>query len=328
MKIVVFGPDKRTGALLDDNVVDLSYAYAKLIDERDGTMRAIEVAQAHVPSDLMRLVEAGSGGLEKAQEAIEYLNFYAADKNDPRGEPLINSASNLLFHAPHPRGARVACAGSNFLTHRQRMTVRGGRAQEDPFLWGFWNIEREFLRPDGDMIYPARCEQLDYEGEVAIIIGQKGKDILARDLADYVWGVTLAVDWSIRGPHERLGPMNFAPGKNFDTSMSLGPCIVAGELDAEDIEFETVVNGEQRQLGNTSEMVFSYGDYLEYISRDMTVYPGDMIVSGTPAGTVADSTPISDDGSQPDEPFLQIGDEVEVRSAAVGNLRARITAKG
>ncbi|MDP6174308.1 MAG: fumarylacetoacetate hydrolase family protein [Rhodospirillales bacterium] len=121
--------------------------------------------------------------------------------------------------------------------------------------------------------------------------------------------------------------MNFAPAKNFDTPLSLGPCVVVDELDAENVDFETLVNGQQRQVGNTKEMVFSFGEYLEYLSRDMTLFPGDIILSGTPAGTVADSTPVGGDGKQPDEPFLQIGDKVEIKSAAIGSLHARITAK-
>lgn len=327
MKIVQFGPDRRTGALWDGKVIDLSRAYAKYLDEREGMMRPTEVAEGHVSSDLARLIEGGPAALEKIRQAIEYVTEQAQDQNDPRGECLVHAADDVHLHAPLPSGARVACAGSNFITHRNRMTARGGREIEKPFLWGFWNVTRDFLGQDGDMIYPTRCSQLDFEGEVAVVLGRKGKDLSPGDLKDFVWGVTLACDWSIRGPHERLGPMNFAPGKNFDTSMSLGPCIVVDELDAENVDFETLVNGEQRQTGNTQEMVFSFGQYLEYLSRDMTLYPADIIVSGTPAGTVADSTPVGDDGKQSDEPFLQIGDAVEVKSPQIGSLRARITAK-
>ena len=157
------------------------------------------------------------------------------------------------------------------MSHRERMTARGGRQMEDRFIWGFWNVEKEFLGPDGDMIYPARCSQLDFEGEVAIILGKKGKDLRPEDLKDYVWGVTLACDWSIRGPREKMGPMDFAVPKNFDTSMSLGPCIVVGELEPANVDFETIVNGEQRQVSNTDDMIFSFGQYLEYLSRDMTL---------------------------------------------------------
>ena len=148
----------------------------------------------------------------------------------------------------------------------------------------------------------------------------------AITLGDHTWD-RKEFSTEIESLDRIVRPMNFAPGKNFDTSMSLGPCIVVGELDAEDVDFETLVNGEQRQQGNTKEMVFSFGDYLEYLSRDMTLYPGDIIVSGTPAGSVADSTPMAEDGSQPDEPFLQIGDVVEVNSPQIGALRARIRAK-
>ncbi len=327
MKIVLFGPNKRTGALLDGKVIDLSYAQAKYLDEREGRMRPIEAAEAEVPSDLARLVEGGPAALEKARIALEYVTGQSQDQNDPRGECLVHASEDVRLHAPLPRGARVACAGSNFITHRTRMTARGGREMEKPFLWGFWNVTRDFLGQDGDMIYPARCSQLDFEGEVAVILGKKGKDLKPGDINDFVWGVTLACDWSIRGPHEKLGPMNFAPGKNFDTSMSLGPCIAVGELDAANVDFETLVNGEQRQVGNTKEMVFSFGEYLEYLSRDMTIYPSDIIVSGTPAGTVADSTPVDEDGNQPDEAYLQIGDTVEIKSSEIGSLRARITAK-
>ena len=161
-----------------------------------------------------------------------------------------------------------------------------------------------------------------------IILGKKGKDLRPEDLKDYVWGVTLACDWSIRGPREKMGPMNFAVPKNFDTSMSLGPCIVVGELEPANVDFETIVNGEQRQVSNTDDMIFSFGQYLEYLSREMTLYPADVIVSGTPAGTVADSTPVDENGDQPDDAFLQIGDKVEIKSAAIGSLRARVTAKG
>ena len=327
MKIVVYGPDKRTGLLADGSAIDLSYAYAKFLAEREGAARPVETAEALVPSDLMRLIETGPAALEKVRTSVDYLTRQAQDQNDPRGESVVHPIASVRLHAPHPKGARAACAGSNFITHRSRMTARSGREQEKPFLWGFWNVEKEFLGPDGDMIYPARCAQLDYEGEVAVVLGREGKDLQPKDLKDFVWGVSLCCDWSVRGPRERLGPMNFAPGKNFDTSMSLGPCIVVGELDATNVDFETYVNGERRQQGNTKEMVFSFGDYLQYLSRDMTLHPGDIIASGTPAGTVADSTPVGPDGTQPNAAFLKVGDKVEIRSPQTGALRARIVAK-
>src|SRR5260370_19449788 len=119
----------------------------------------------------------------------------------------------------------------------------------------------------------------------------RGAAITPGDARDPIWGVTLLGDWSIRSPREPAGPHNFAMGKNFDTSCSLGPCIAVGEADAFATDIETLVNGEVRQAYNTRDMVFSFGEYLEYLSRDLTLYPGDIISGGTAPRTAADSPP-------------------------------------
>jgi len=327
VKIVVFGPDRRTGALRDGAVVDLSHAYAKYLYEREGASRAAELAAALVPSDLAALIENGPAAVERAQAALDYLFERAADRNDLRGAPLVLPAQEQQIHAPRPHGTRMACAGSNFTTHRERMTRRSGREARAPFIWGFWKIAHDAVPSGGEVIYPARCDRLDYEGEVAVILGRRGKDLRPADLQSFVWGVTLFCDWSIRSPREPLGPMNFAAPKNFDTSYSLGPCIAVGEVDPENIDVETLVNGERRQAHNTRDMTFSFAQYLEYLSRDLTLYPGDLICSGTGEGTAADASPVLADGSQPPDLFLKPGDRVEVKSPAIGSLRARIVAK-
>src|SRR5579862_3415197 len=327
MKIVVYGPDQRTGALLNGKVVDLSHVFAKYLRERKSEYRAIELAEALVPSDLARLIETGPAALENAQKALDYLSKDAQDDKDPRGESLAHAANTVRIHAPRPRGTRMACAGSNFTTHRERMTRRSGRDVKAPFIWGFWKIPHDGAEPGGDVTYPSRCDRLDYEGELAIILGKQGKDLRPAALKDFVWGVTLFCDWSIRSPREPLGPMNFAAPKNFDTSYSLGPCIVVGELDPTNIDIETLVNGQRRQFHNTRDMTFSFGEYLEYLSRDLTLYPGDLICSGTGEGTAADASPVLADGTQPPDLFLKPGDSVEVKSPAIGTLSARIVAK-
>ncbi len=326
MKIVVYGPDQRTGALREGNVVDLSGAFAKYLHEAKGEARAAELAAALVPSDLQRLIEGGARALEDAQKALDHLGK-AHDHNDPRGVRIVHPAADVKLHAPRPSAGRIACAGSNFASHRERMTRRSGRAVQAPFIWGFWTVINDPVGPDGEVTYPARCDRRDYEGELAIILGKRGVDLRPGDLKDYVWGVTLFCDWSIRSPREPLGPLNFAMPKNFDGSCSIGPCIVVGEADATNIDIETFVNGERRQRHNTSEMTFSFGQYLEYLSRDLTLHPGDMICSGTGEGTAADASPVKEDGTQAPDLFLKVGDNVEVKSPSVGSLKARIVAK-
>lgn len=327
MKIVVYGPDKRTGVLHGDEIVDLSLACAKHLHEVKNEAHAHALAAALVPADLASLVEGGARALEAAETALDYLYTKAQDRNDPRGVAVVHPAGSARLHAPYPAGARIACAGSNFTTHRERMARRAGRDVRQPFIWGFWTVIRDPLGPGGEVIYPARCDRLDYEGELAIILGRRGKDLRPDDLKRFVWGVTLFCDWSIRSPREPMGPMNFAMPKNFDTSCSIGPCIAVNESDCTNVDIETYVNGERRQRHNTGDMTFSFGAYLEYLSRDLTLHPGDVIASGTGEGTAADASPVLADGSQPPDLFLKPGDAVEVRSPQVGSLTARIVAK-
>jgi 2-keto-4-pentenoate hydratase/2-oxohepta-3-ene-1,7-dioic acid hydratase in catechol pathway len=337
MKIVVFGPLKRTGALHDGNVVDLSHAYAKYLRERTNEPSPLGMADVVVPSDLARFIEGGPRALEAAQTALDYLSGQAQDKFGPSGERLVHEQATVRLHAPRPNGARIACAGGNFADHAAAMAVKmRGRAYEgDAYqeirnagFWGFWKLGREIVGPEGELIYPDRCNRLDYEGEIAIVLGKRGADLKASQLNEYVWGVTMLADWSIRAPREGPGgPLNFAFPKNFDTSCSLGPCIVIGEADSTNVDMETLVNGESRQRFNTRDMVFTFGEYLEYLSRDFTLYPGDMISGGTAAGTAADSSELLPDGTSAPERFLKPGDVVEMRSPPIGSLRTRVIAK-
>ena len=214
--------------------------------------------------------------------------------------------ADAAIHAPLPNGARVACAGANFVDHAIAMAIkmRGdkpgptitpeqARAQQRAEgICGFWKVGRDAVDPDGKVIYPSWSKRLDYEGEIAIVLGRQGKDIRAADARSYIWGVTLLADWSIRSPAEPNRGSRFATSKNFDTGFSMGPCIAVGELDPFDAEVETFVNGERRQHYRTTGMVYDFAEYLEYLSTDFTFYPGDVISGGTAAGTAADSSPI------------------------------------
>jgi 2-keto-4-pentenoate hydratase/2-oxohepta-3-ene-1,7-dioic acid hydratase in catechol pathway len=337
MKIVVYGPFRRTGALHGQHVVDLSYAYAKYLRERTDEPDPSAMAEAVVPSDLARLIEGGGRALEAAQTALDHLFGQAQDRRGARGERLVYEMAQLRLHAPRPEGGRIACAGGNFADHAAAMAVkmRGRPYEGDPSqeirkagFWGFWKLGLEILGQDGELVYPARCDRLDYEGEIAVVLGTRGADLRPSQLKEHVWGVTILADWSIRSPRETPGgALNFAFPKNFDTSCSMGPCIAVGEADPTNVDLETLVNGERRQCFNTRDMVFSFGEYLEYLSRDFTLCPGDVISGGTAAGTAADSSELLPDRSSAPERFLKPGDGVEMTSPAIGSLRTRVVAK-
>ncbi len=339
MKIVVFGPDRRTGVLRDEGVVDITRAVAKHLREREDDPNAAAVADALAPSELGRFIQGGARALDMTEMALDYLFDAAATRVGLDDQPLIFDTDAVTLHAPRAAGARVACAGGNFADHSQAMAQRRAERGEpaeqigDPRervrsrgIWGFWKVDRDSVGHNGRVIYPARASWLDYEGELAVVFGKNGKDIRAEDAEDYIWGITLLGDWSIRLDAEP-GPLKFAMQKNFDTCCSIGPCILVGERPSLEIEIETSVNGEVRQTFNAGTMVFSYGEYMEHLSRDFTFYPGDLLSGGTGAGTAADSSPTGADGKPSPDRFLKPGDVVEITTPSIGTLRAYIGAK-
>lgn len=341
MKLVVFGPDHRLGYLHQSQLVDVSAAYAKFLHERMGERYPYGEADRQAPSDLMRFIEAGPAALENAQKAADYLFGQAQTKTGERGEKLIYETSEVQLHAPVPKGARVACAGANFADHALAMAVKmqgnkpgpkltledARQQQRKEGIRGFWKVGKDPVGPDGEVIMPSWSTRFDYEGEIAVIIGKKGKDIKAADARQYIWGVTLLGDWSIRRPHEPNKGSRFATSKNFDTGYSVGPCIAIGEVDPFDAQVEVFVNNERRQNYSTKTMVYDFAEYIEFLAVDFTFYPGDIVSGGTAAGTAADSSELLPGGEYPPDRFLKVGDTVEIRSPIIGSLRAKIVPK-
>jgi len=347
MKLVVYGPDRKLGALQGDQVIDISAAYAKFLKEVENEPLPYEMAAAIVPAELGSFIESGQRAVDGATRALEYLTTKAVDQRGLRGERLSEPRSEVKLHAPYARKARIMMAGGNYIVHSQGMSLRGADGErvglDEVFkqsrakgIWGFYCFPENAAGPDEDVIYPARTDRLDYEGEVAVILGKSGKDISASSARDYYWGYMLQNDISARtNIGGRDNPQSsFARGKNFDTSICGGPCVVVGEFpDAQNISWETRVNGAVRQTGNTEEMTFSFAEYLEYLSADMTLRPGDVISAGTTAGTAQDSSEIvpgSGEGMQAirdPKLFLKPGDVVEISNPVIGVLRNRVVAK-
>jgi len=305
MKIVVFGDQARLGVLVGDRVLDL------------------QRAEPGLPGSLRQFIEAGQQALDGAQRAVDRIG------SAPDGAVFALKDVRLL--APWPE-RRIACVGGNFADHLRGMERGESKTIEQitqqaraAGQWGFWKVPAFVAGPEDEVAYPKRTEYFDYEGEAAIVLGKRGKDIPAERLDEYVWGVTLFNDLSIRdgmgGPQR---PMSYNLAKNFDGSSSMGPVIAVGEVAPGSVDVETCLNGEVRQRFNTADMVFSFAEVLEYLSRDFTFVPGDVIAGGTAAGTAADKTVRAADGSRPKDLFLKAGDEVSVSSPQVGTLRNRI----
>jgi 2-keto-4-pentenoate hydratase/2-oxohepta-3-ene-1,7-dioic acid hydratase in catechol pathway len=301
MKIVIFGEENRVGALNAGSVIDLNR-----VDPR-------------IPTRLDAFIEGGEKILDLASAAVSKASGEA-----------VHASTAVKLKAPWP-GKRLAMVGGNYADHLAGMErnlaleeiYKNARASGH---WGFWKVPAEIPSPTDDIPFPRYAKYLDYEGEAAIVIGKRGKNIKASEIKDYVWGVTLVNDWSIRDPNSMPTGrrMSYNLAKNFDGSTSLGPCLVTGELDANNVDVETKVNGQVRQKFNSRDMIFKFAEVLEYLSRDFTFVPGDIISGGTAAGTAADKTRPGPDGTKALDLFLKIGDVVEVSSPQIGKLTSRL----
>ncbi|HEY0144116.1 MAG TPA: fumarylacetoacetate hydrolase family protein [Thermoanaerobaculia bacterium] len=195
---------------------------------------------------------------------------------------------------------KIVCVGRNYAEHAKEL---GNEAPSEPIL--FLKPPSALLAHEGTIVRPAISNRVDHEAELAIIIGREAKNVKQAGWRDYVLGFTCANDVTARDIQKR--DVQFTRGKGFDTFCPLGPSIET-DLDVSDLRISARVNGEVRQDGRTSQMIFPPPFLVEFISSIMTLMPGDVILTGTPSGVGP----------------LNGGDVVEVEIEGIGTLRNRV----
>lgn len=230
-----------------------------------------------------------------------------------QGDAADLSPEEVAFEPPVPEPGKIVCIGVNY-GRRNEEYRDGSDAPKNPSV--FMRTPESLVGHLQPVVRPPESGQLDYEGEIAVVIGKEGRRISEADAEKHVAGLTLMNEGSVRD-WMRHGKFNVTQGKNFAASGSCGPWMVtldeAGDLGG--IEIETRVNGELRQKDDTSNLIFSIARLVSYLSVFMTLKPGDVIATGTPTGS----------GARLDPPrFLKAGDVVEVSSPAVGTLRNEV----
>ncbi|MBR0701942.1 fumarylacetoacetate hydrolase family protein [Bradyrhizobium diazoefficiens] len=217
---------------------------------------------------------------------------------------------DIRYEIPVPAPEKIICVGVNF-PDRNEEYKDGQAAPSNPSL--FIRFPRSFTGHEQALLRPPESPQLDYEGEIVIVIGKGGRRIAEAAALDHIAALSLCNEGTIRD-WVRHAKFNVTQGKNFDGTGSIGPWLVpyTDESQLADIRLETRVNGEVRQQDRTSRMVFSFRKIINYISTFTTLVPGDVIVTGTPTGA----------GARFDPPiWLRPGDVVEVEAEGIGVLR-------
>jgi len=243
----------------------------------------------------------GYGILEGEKIEILWSTPYDGGLNNRVGESLSLPAVKLL--APC-EPSKIVALGLNYRDHAEEFNYP---IPDEPLL--FLKPATAVIGPDEDIVYPAMSRRVDYETELAVVIGRTCRHIQAEDFRDYVLGYTACNDVTARDLQKKDGQWTRA--KSFDTFAPLGPWIETEIPDPDNLTVETYLNGERRQHSSTRNLIFPVATLVSFISRIMTLLPGDVIATGTPSGIGP----------------MQPGDVVEIRVEGIGALRNRVVAE-
>ncbi len=301
MRLVSYGPfgSERAGFLDTDNVIDLE--------------RAMSAAGANAPVSDMRLF------LEQPDWRATLDRAYASRA----GVPPVAPPARLGAPVPVPRS--LVIAGANTKSHIAEAGAVVGEAvgPREPMLLA--KATSSICGPKDDIIRPRETRKLDYEVELAVVIGRRGRRIAEKDVKDYVAGFAVSNEVSARdiqlAEHEK-NPFfrTHYLGKSFDTFCPLGPALVTVDefLWGKPLRMSTRVNGEIRQDSDTADLHFGIETLVSYLSRSQTLHPGDVILTGSPAGVAFFMKPPL---------FLEHDDVVRCEIEGIGALQNRVRAE-
>jgi 2,4-didehydro-3-deoxy-L-rhamnonate hydrolase len=223
--------------------------------------------------------------------------------------PRVPAAERL--GPPIARPSKIVCIGLNYADHARET---GAKVPEQPII--FFKATTALCGPDDDLVLPRGSVKTDWEVELAVVIGRRARYVAREDALAHVAGYALHNDYSERQDQLERGGQ-WSKGKSHDTYAPLGPFLATPDelADVNDLPMSLSVNGETRQKSSTKQMIFGVGELVSYLSRFMTLLPGDVISTGTPAGVGMGFNP---------PVFLKAGDVVELGIEGLGRQRQRV----
>jgi acylpyruvate hydrolase len=315
MKLVTFiHQDKERIGAVDNlgRIVDLHRAYASHLQKVESTSAGDRLAEIVLGRDMVEFLKRGNEALAAARNALDHIASYDVNSGG------VFDRGHVRLKSPVPRPGALISAGKNFSDHVAEMASKKGPAAPVAFL----KLPGTVIGPEDDIPHPPEVKNLDYEVELAIVIGKPCVDVTAEEALNYVAGYAAFNDISardvIRG--ENKNGIHLM-GKSFPGFAPMGPYLVTTDEipDPQNLKLRLSVNGEIRQDSNLSYMIFKIRD-IAYWSQ-MGLNPGDVLTTGTPRGVAA--------GRKPDQApwWLKPGDVVEAEVENIGLLKNRIVAE-
>lgn len=311
-----FRGDIRLGAWVEDGVIDLHRAYREMLRER-GVARAEDLALALVPPQMVAFLRGEEGSMNAARDAIEWVKAKKSKLEAASGKSLdlLKQAGIWFEHSevrlgpPVPDPPHLLAVGFNYLSHSTEINV------ELPKHPNIFTKEGKVIGTGQVIEIPEAVTQPDYEGELAFVIGRRARSVARERAYDYVAGYMVFNDVTSRDFQFRVS--QYTLGKSADTFSVMGPFLVLKDeiRNPHSLHLTTRVGKEVVQESNTSNMIFTVADLIAYISQIMTLEPGTVITTGTPAGVGFARKPPR---------FLKPGDTVTVEIEGLGSLENKV----
>ena len=302
----------RIGAVTRRTVIDLNLAHDLYASELSGEKEDVPKAFPETMIDFLRLGEGIRGYASRLEEHVCELS--EADPEGTRHRGVVRDVADIHVLPPVPAPSKIVCLGLNYRDHAEEAHVP---IPERPIL--FSKPSTAIVGPGDPVIYPRISSQVDYEVELAVVMGKKCRNIGESDAAAYIGGYTVFNDVSARDI--QFSDKQWFRGKSFDTFAPTGPYLVLRDqvTDPHRLKMKLTVNGETRQNSTTENMIFKIPQVVAFISRVMTLQPGDIIATGTPAGVGF--------YSKPERKLLRVGDVMEAEIESIGLLRNRVASE-
>lgn len=307
MKVVTYhkgsGP-ARTGVVLEDGVLDVSTWIESLPLSEQATACHWATGGAEPVSGILRWLQSGPDLVETLSAHVRSARANPA----ARYEPL----ADVQLYAPVPRPGKIIGVGRNYADHAKETGVS---PFEKPRI--IFKVPSSVSAPGAPVPRPADVAKMDFEAELAVVIGGYGKNVAEADALALVAGYTILNDLSAREFQFDIQPAQTTFAKSMDGFAPMGPWLVTRDdlPDPQTLDVSCWLNGNRMQHANTSDMLFPVATLIAYLSRFMTLEPGDVITTGTPAGIGAFRTPPL---------YLQPGDSLRCEVSGIGSLEHRI----
>jgi 2-keto-4-pentenoate hydratase/2-oxohepta-3-ene-1,7-dioic acid hydratase in catechol pathway len=329
MKLVSFqvstpvGPFVRVGAIHGSGIVDLHMARVRMLADA-AEAQPYRLAQAQVPSTMLEFLEGGPSTMTAAREALDHVTGLKEPRG-PQGETILyggtaqrtgDGGMRLVAPLPNPPSLRDFIAFEDHIAATSKK-----RGQPIPPEWYkapvyYKGNHRTIIGPDQDLDWPLETTKLDYELELACVIGRQGRDVSEQSAPTYIAGYTIMNDFSARDVQFQEMACRLGPAKGKDFGTAIGPCLVTPDEipDLNALVMIARINGDVWSQGRFGTIHWSFPQMIAHVSRGESIYPGDLFGSGTVGGG---------SGVELDR-YLKPGDVVELEIQPIGVLRNRV----